>query len=102
LDELEPEIPDLYPCQKETRVRQVADEKQVVFLTARVHPGETPGSHICVGAINFLLSSDPRAVALRDVFVFKIVPILNPDGVARGHFRSDPIGVNLNRVYLNP
>ena len=39
---------------------------------------------------------------MRDEFVFYIFPILNPDGVGRGHYRVDTNGINLNRCYLSP
>jgi hypothetical protein len=32
-------------------------EKRVVFVTSRVHPGETPSSFVCEGLIRHLLSS---------------------------------------------
>jgi len=68
-----------------------------------VHPGELPGSHMLNGAINFLLSKDNvQAQLLRDKFVFYIVPMINPDGVYRGHYRTDTNGINLNRYYINP
>ena len=73
--------------------------KPTFLLTSRVHPGETPASHVLDGTMCFLLSDDPRARALRDAFVFKLIPMINPDGVYRGHYRSDALGVNLNRVY---
>jgi hypothetical protein len=54
------------------------------------------------GVIDFLLSDDPEANILRDKFIFKIVPMLNPDGVIYGNYRSSLLGVDLNRRWKNP
>lgn len=54
------------------------------------------------GVIDFLVSSDPKAVELRDKFVFKIVPMLNPDGVINGNYRCSLAGCDLNRRWKYP
>lgn len=78
-------------------------QKKIVFLSSRVHPGETPASFVLNGFIRLLLDrKSVIAATLRRMYVFKIVPFLNPDGVCNGHYRSDTLGHNLNRVYTNP
>uniref|UniRef100_A0A8B9ES83 ATP/GTP binding protein like 4 n=1 Tax=Anser cygnoides TaxID=8845 RepID=A0A8B9ES83_ANSCY len=77
-------------------------EQKVVFITARVHPGETPSSFVCQGIIDFLVSQHPIAKVLRDHLVFKIAPMLNPDGVYLGNYRCSLMGFDLNRHWANP
>ena len=77
--------------------------KPVVLITARVHPAETAASHAMVGVLKFLTSKqDLRAYLLRQMFVFMVVPMINVDGVFKGHFRMDTFGNNLNRHYIDP
>ena len=57
-----------------------------------MHPGESNSSWMMKGIIDFLVSNEPEAIILRDNFVFKIIPMLNPDGVINGNYRCSLVG----------
>ncbi|XP_057659517.1 cytosolic carboxypeptidase 2-like isoform X4 [Diorhabda carinulata] len=74
-------------------------KKRAIVISARVHPGETPSSWIMKGIMDFLSSDCSSAKELRDKFIFKIVPMLNPDGVIVGNNRCSLSAKDLNRQY---
>ncbi len=82
--------------------KEISKRKGIV-LTARAHPGETVGSWMMQGAMDFLTDpDDPQAELLRENFVFKLIPMLNPDGVINGNYRCSLAGCDLNRRWLKP
>ena len=73
------------------------------MISARVHPGEVVGSWMMRGVLFFL--TDPEnheAKLLRQRFIFKIIPMLNPDGVINGNYRCSLAACDLNRKYSKP
>ena len=76
------------------------NNRKIVIITARVHAAEAVSSFKMAGILKFLVSNE--AVKLRDLYVFKIVPLLNPEGVISGNSRCSIIGVDLNRRWDNP
>jgi hypothetical protein len=77
-------------------------KRKGVVISSRVHPGETNSSFMVKGIIDYLLGPSLGAKMLRDTFVFKVVPMLNPDGVIVGNTRCNVAGVDLNRVWQAP
>ncbi|XP_021353355.1 cytosolic carboxypeptidase 2-like isoform X22 [Mizuhopecten yessoensis] len=73
--------------------------KKAVVITSRVHPGECNASWMMKGFLDYLTGSSADAKLLRDTFIFKIVPMLNPDGVIVGNYRCSLAGRDLNRNY---
>ena len=99
----------------------------MIFITARVHPGETASSWVMEGLIKFLVycdvngsyedssSSDGKSTIrqyteeeiktaqyLRKRFTFVLIPMVNPDGVIVGNYCSSFAGHDLNKVFLVP
>uniref|UniRef100_K1QKD8 Cytosolic carboxypeptidase 2 n=1 Tax=Magallana gigas TaxID=29159 RepID=K1QKD8_MAGGI len=73
--------------------------KKAVVITSRVHPGECNSSWMMKGFLDYLTGNSADAKLLRDTFIFKIVPMLNPDGVIVGNYRCSLAGRDLNRNY---
>lgn len=73
-----------------------------IVISSRVHPGESGASWMMKGIIDYLTGPFLQAKILRDNFVFKIVPMLNADGVINGSSRCNLAGVDLNRCYIDP
>ena len=82
--------------------QSVINARQSIIFTARVHPGETSGSYVIESVINNLLNNSEQSNNLLDKYIFKIIPILNPDGVIHGHYRNNILGKDLNRMWQDP
>ena len=74
-------------------------KKKMILITARVHPGETNASWMMKGFLDYVLSNDSDANTLRDNFIFKVIPMLNPDGVI-GEFNFLKFIKTLNQLNL--
>jgi len=75
--------------------RPAAPRKKVVWLMFRQHGWEAGSSWTGEGAVRYLLSA--QAAALREESIWKIFPLCDPDGVARGNVRFNRFGFDLNR-----
>ncbi|XP_064653277.1 cytosolic carboxypeptidase 1-like isoform X2 [Lineus longissimus] len=91
-----------YPQSNSAESLEQFRNRPYIFLSGRVHPGESNASWVMKGTIQFLLCDKPAAQALRDMYVFKIVPMLNPDGVVNGNHRCSLTAEDLNRRWLHP
>lgn len=71
--------------------------KPVVLVVGRQHPPELTGAMALLPFLKELLGDSELAVAFREQFNVVMVPLVNPDGVALGHWRHNLDGMDLNR-----
>lgn len=76
--------------------------RRKVVISARVHPGEVNASWMMKGVLEFLTADTEEANELRNTYIFMLIPMLNPDGVINGNYRTSLVGRDLNRQWLKP
>ncbi len=70
---------------------------KTVWLMVRQHAWESGTSWVAEGLVRRLSGADAHAERLRREVTWKILPLCDPDGVARGRVRFNAKGFDLNR-----
>jgi len=76
---------------------ETADRAELILMIGRQHPPEVTGAIAMQVFIDTVLGESDLARQFRDRFRLGIVPLMNPDGVAAGHWRHNVNGVDVNR-----
>ena len=70
---------------------------EAVFLIGRQHPPEVSGALAMQEFVDTVLGDSALAMRFRERYMVVVIPLINPDGVALGHWRHNVNGVDLNR-----
>jgi hypothetical protein len=70
-----------------------------IWIQARQHPAECGSSWSCEAFLLWLVGMDPAARALRRSARINVIPMINPDGVSLGNYRTNSLGLDLNRQW---
>ena len=70
---------------------------RTLVITGRQHPPEVSGAASLEHFVSELFADTPLARRFRGTHRVVVVPLLNPDGVERGHWRNGAGGTDLNR-----
>ncbi|MEZ0471461.1 M14 family metallopeptidase [Luteimonas salinilitoris] len=74
-----------------------SDGSPLLIVIGRQHPPENTGSQALFGFVETLAADTPQARAFRERVRTVVVPLVNPDGIVEGHWRSNLHGKDLNR-----
>ena len=78
-------------------VVETAPRTEGVLLLGRQHPPEVTGALTMRSFVDTVLADTELGRAFRDRFALVMVPLVNPDGVAAGHWRHNAGKTDLNR-----
>lgn len=71
--------------------------KPYVVVIGRQHPPEVTGAQSLKPFVETIWGDSDLARRFRAEFNLIVIPVINPDGVARGHWRHNVGGIDLNR-----
>ena len=69
-----------------------------IVVMARQHPGQTVSSYTFEGFIKSIIEQQ-KLLKMYEVIA---IPMVNPDGVIYGNFRTNLAGFDLNRQWMEP
>ena len=74
-------------------------ERPGVYLMARQHAGETPGSWVMDGILRFVAGEDSQAQEYREKVDWWLAPFADLDGVVNGNYGKDALPWDFNRAW---
>ena len=73
------------------------DDQAMIVVLSRQHPPEVTGYKAMEAFVETIASDSDLAKSFRKRYNTYVVPLVNPDGVANGHWRHSMGGIDLNR-----
>jgi predicted deacylase len=77
------------------------DDKKMIVLLSRQHPPEVTGYLALKAFVETLCAETQLSETYREEYTTYVLPLLNPDGVDKGHWRHNAGGVDLNRDWAD-
>lgn len=73
------------------------ERDEFILMIGRQHPPEVTGAIAMRAFVRAVFSDTQLARQFRERFKLAIIPLMNPDGVAAGHWRHNVNGADVNR-----
>jgi hypothetical protein len=78
-----------------------ADDSKMLMVISMQHPPEIPGYLAMKSFVETICEDSPEARKFRSNYNLYVMPQMNPDGIANGHWRHNAGGIDLNRDWVN-
>ena len=78
-----------------------ADDQKMLMVISMQHPPEVPGYLAMKAFVETICENSPEARKFRSKYNLYLMPQMNPDGVANGHWRHNAGGIDTNRDWVN-